>query len=147
MTKADFERQKNFVKDLAGNFEFGPNAAQFGVITYSTGAQLDITLSQYKTSASFAQRVNSIKHAGIVFFFSFLFACLKQTKKHYTFSCFCFLRASATFLWPRGTSSAIKIISKAYSSMRISLFPYAKLMKWHNRHFSWLFRMRGANTL
>ena len=80
VTKADFERQKNFVKDLAGNFEFGPNAAQFGVITYSTGAQLDITLSQYKTSALFAQRVNSIKHAGIVFFFSFLFACLKQTK-------------------------------------------------------------------
>ncbi|XP_068676816.1 uncharacterized protein [Montipora foliosa] len=64
VSKADFERQKNFVKDLADHFEFGPNAAQFGVITYSTGAQLDITLSQYKTSASFAQRVNSIKHAG-----------------------------------------------------------------------------------
>ena len=34
--KDEFTKEKNFVKALAGNFQIGPNAAQFGVITYST---------------------------------------------------------------------------------------------------------------
>lgn len=65
VSKTEFEEQKNFVKNLAGRFELGPNAAQMGVITYSTGAQLDITLNQFKDTNSFVQRVNSIKRAGI----------------------------------------------------------------------------------
>lgn len=65
VSQTEFEEQKNFVKKLAGRFELGPNAAQMGVITYSTGAQLDITLNQFKDTASFVQRVNSIKRAGI----------------------------------------------------------------------------------
>lgn len=65
VTKGDFELQKNFVKALAGHFQFGPSAAQFGVITFSSAAYLDITLSKYKDPASFSQGVNEIRHAGI----------------------------------------------------------------------------------
>ena len=65
VSKGDFELQKNFVKALAGHFQFGSSAAQFGVITFSTDAYLDITLSEYKDPASFSQGVNDINHAGI----------------------------------------------------------------------------------
>jgi len=67
VSNSDFERQKNFVKALAGHFQFGPSAAQFGVISFSTGAQLDITLNRYSDTASFGRGVNTIKHAGIVY--------------------------------------------------------------------------------
>ncbi|KAJ7357802.1 behavioral response to pain [Desmophyllum pertusum] len=62
--KVDFERQKNFLKALAGHFQFGPGAAQFGVITFSTGAHMDIALNKYRDLASFARGVNAIRHAG-----------------------------------------------------------------------------------
>ena len=61
---SDFERQKNFVKSLAGHFQFSPTAAQFGVITFSTKAQLDITLNKYSTVSSFQRGVSAIKYGG-----------------------------------------------------------------------------------
>ncbi|CAH3183434.1 unnamed protein product [Porites evermanni] len=64
VSKADFEQQKNFVKALAGHFQFGPSASQFGVITFSTNAKLDITLNRYKDAASFQRGVNTISHEG-----------------------------------------------------------------------------------
>ena len=69
LNKDDFKRQKSFVKALARHFQFGPNAAQFGVITFSTGAQLDITLNRYGDAASFGKGVNRIRHAGIASFY------------------------------------------------------------------------------
>ena len=66
--KEDFERQKNFVKALAGHFQLGPSAAQFGVITFSTNAQLDITLNKYHDLGSFQRGVSAIRHAGVVIF-------------------------------------------------------------------------------
>ena len=68
VSKDDFERQKSFVKALAGHFQFGPDGAQFGVITFSSGAQLDITLNRYGDTASFGEGVNRIRHAGIAYF-------------------------------------------------------------------------------
>ena len=62
---ADFERQKNFVKALAGHFQFGPSAAQFGIISFSTRAQLDISLNKYRDLGSFQRGVSAIRHAGI----------------------------------------------------------------------------------
>ena len=69
VSKDDFERQKSFVKALAGHFQFGSDGAQFGVITFSSGAQLDITLNRYGDTASFGEGVNRIRHGGIAYFF------------------------------------------------------------------------------
>ena len=67
VSKADFEQQQNFVKALAGHFQFGPSASQFGVITFSTNAKLDITLNRYGDAASFQKGVNTISHEGILY--------------------------------------------------------------------------------
>lgn len=61
----EFEKEKNFVKALAGHFQFGPSAAQFGVVTYSTGSQLDIALNRYRDLASFQRGVSAIRYHGI----------------------------------------------------------------------------------
>lgn len=61
----EFEREKNFVKGLADHFQLGPRATQFGVITFSTQAQLDIMLNQYSSLSSFQSGVNKIKYKGI----------------------------------------------------------------------------------
>lgn len=60
----EFEKEKNFVKALAGHFQFGPSAAQFGVVTYSTGSQLDIALNRYRDLASFQRGVSAIRYHG-----------------------------------------------------------------------------------
>ncbi len=65
VSTADFERQKNFVKSLAGHFQFGPSAAQFGIISFSTGAQLDIALNKYRNLGLFQRGVSAIRHAGM----------------------------------------------------------------------------------
>ena len=65
LSKGDFTKEKNFVKALAGHFQFGPSAAQFGVITYSTGSQLDIALNRYRDLASFQRGVSAIIYHGI----------------------------------------------------------------------------------
>lgn len=67
VSKADFEQQKNFVKALAGHFQFGPSASQFGVITFSTNAKLDITLNRYGDASPFQRGVNAISHEGILY--------------------------------------------------------------------------------
>ena len=63
--KEEFEKEKNFVKALAGHFQFAPSAAQFGVITYSTGSKLDIALNRYRDLASFQRGVSGIRYHGI----------------------------------------------------------------------------------
>ena len=65
VSKDDFTKEKNFVMALAGHFQFGPSAAQFGVITYSTGSQLDIALNRYRDLASFQRGVSAIIYKGI----------------------------------------------------------------------------------
>lgn len=61
----DFTREKDFVKAWAGHCQFGPSAAQFGVITFSTGSQLDIAFNKYRDLASFQRGVNAIRYIGI----------------------------------------------------------------------------------
>ena len=61
----DFTREKDFVAALADGFSnFGPNGVQMGVITYSTGADLDIKLSRHSTKASFMTAVKKIRQRG-----------------------------------------------------------------------------------
>ena len=61
----EFTKEKNFVTALAGHFQFGPSAAQFGVITYSTKVRLHITLNRYRDLASFQGGVSAIPYTGI----------------------------------------------------------------------------------
>lgn len=61
----EFTKEKNFVNALAGHFQFGPSAAQFGVITYSSGSKLDIALNRYRDLASFQRGVSAIEYYGI----------------------------------------------------------------------------------
>ena len=64
MSEKDFGRQKNFVTQLASRFQLGPKAAQFGIVTFSTQAQLDIPLNRYGDLASFERGVNAINRTG-----------------------------------------------------------------------------------
>ena len=60
----EFDKEKNFVNALAGQFQFGSSAAQFGVITYSSGSKLDIALNRYRDLASFQRGVSAIQYQG-----------------------------------------------------------------------------------
>ena len=64
--KDEYKKEKDFVKALANHFQFGPSAAQFGVITFSTDAKLDITLNKHTDVASFGRGVDNIGYAGAV---------------------------------------------------------------------------------
>ena len=63
--KDEFTKEKTFVKALAEHFQFGPSAARFGVISYSTGSQLDIAFNRYHDLASFQRGVSAIQYKGI----------------------------------------------------------------------------------
>ena len=65
VSSVDFTREKDFVAALANSFSnFGPNGVQMGVITFSTGAYLDIKLNKHSTKESFMAAVRNIKQNG-----------------------------------------------------------------------------------
>lgn len=43
----------SFVSSVTERFEFGPDRAQFGVVTFSSSVSLDIPLGRHSTSSSF----------------------------------------------------------------------------------------------
>lgn len=58
----DFQKQKDFIIDLANGFtNFGPNGIQMAIISYSTNANLDIKLNQYSNKMQFISAVRKIK--------------------------------------------------------------------------------------
>lgn len=58
----DWEREKDFVNQLVNGFQnYGPAGVQFGVISYSTGADLDIKLNQYSRKQDFISAIGRIK--------------------------------------------------------------------------------------
>ncbi|XP_031574613.1 uncharacterized protein LOC116308348 isoform X2 [Actinia tenebrosa] len=59
----DWVREKNFVKDLSDHFEFGQKAAQIGVISFSTRANMDIQLNSNNNGNSFKKAVDRIRQA------------------------------------------------------------------------------------
>ena len=67
---ADFGREKNFVKQLAGSFQLGPHAAQVGVITFGTNARLDIPLNRHRNLQSFYKGIDSIRQEGSLTLFA-----------------------------------------------------------------------------
>lgn len=63
VSSGDWEQEKNFVKELPDHFKFGPNGAQFGVISFSTHAHMDIQLNSYSNAAGFKRAVGNIRQA------------------------------------------------------------------------------------
>ncbi|XP_048582331.1 uncharacterized protein LOC5506315 isoform X2 [Nematostella vectensis] len=60
----DFTKEKEFVKDLVRHFQIGGQYAQFGVISFSTHAHLDIALNSHSSVGSLQQAVSHIRQAG-----------------------------------------------------------------------------------
>jgi len=63
VSAGDWQQEQNFVKELPNHFKFGSSGAQFGVISFSTDADLDIQLNSHSNAASFKQAVDRIKQA------------------------------------------------------------------------------------
>ena len=61
----DFRRQKEFVAALAKSFNnFGPNGVRMGLITFSSGANIDIKLNQYSEKYGFMAAVRNVRQTG-----------------------------------------------------------------------------------
>ncbi|GAB1606666.1 hypothetical protein Ahia01_000949200 [Argonauta hians] len=58
----DYRKQLKFVSKLADSFEIGPNDVQVGVITYSTRANLDISLNRYKSKKNLKNAILAIPY-------------------------------------------------------------------------------------
>ena len=57
----DFKKEKNFVAAMANGFgNYGPDGIQMGVISFSTDAQVDIKMNQYRYKQDFVNAVNRI---------------------------------------------------------------------------------------
>lgn len=58
----DFENIKDYVRNFAGSFEFGSDAAQFGVVSFSYSANVDIPLGT--SSADFFSTLDGLTLQG-----------------------------------------------------------------------------------
>ena len=65
VSSEDFEREKNFVNNIAGHFRIGRDAAQFGIISYSDGATLDIKLNEFSDLSHLQYAISTIPQQGI----------------------------------------------------------------------------------
>ena len=57
----NFNKMLQFVKDVASNFDIGPNDVQVGVDTFSTSFNSEFTLGQYGTKTDVANAVDQIQ--------------------------------------------------------------------------------------
>jgi hypothetical protein len=80
----DWVKEKKFVKDLSGHFKFGPNAAQLGVISFSTNADLDIQLNSNTNLNSFQRAVDKIWKPARESVASFAGVLSVKEDRHYT---------------------------------------------------------------
>ncbi|GFO24025.1 LOW QUALITY PROTEIN: collagen alpha-5(vi) chain [Plakobranchus ocellatus] len=62
--QANFDKMLQFVKNIANDFNIGPNDVQVGVDTYSTGFDHEFTLKQNNNKASLQSSVTSITYTG-----------------------------------------------------------------------------------
>lgn len=53
---------KNFVREVIRNFDVGPQAAQFGIITFSNGVAEEIRLNQYHDKNQLMNAVSNLRH-------------------------------------------------------------------------------------
>lgn len=60
--RSNFQKEKEFVKEVASTFKMGPDQSQIAVISYSDEAQIDIKFGEYSNVNDFNAAVDSVKH-------------------------------------------------------------------------------------
>jgi len=60
--KNEYQKEKDFLKRIAGAFDIGPDRSRAGVVTFSEEAKLSIKLSDTKDISSFNAAVDAIPH-------------------------------------------------------------------------------------
>ena len=63
VSEEDFDKQKAYVKNITGHFQFGPLDTRVGVIKYGSTADLEIDFDSYQTLDDFNQAVDGIPYA------------------------------------------------------------------------------------
>jgi len=64
ITQEEFQKEKQFVINLAKSFKVSPDYTRAGAIVYSNTAQLSIPLGKHSTIAHFTSAVNSLPYMG-----------------------------------------------------------------------------------
>ena len=62
ISKSNFRKEKDFVKEVASTFKLGPGQSQLAVMSYSDDAQIDIRFGEYSNTNDFNAAVDSVKH-------------------------------------------------------------------------------------
>lgn len=62
ISRRNFQKEKDFVKEVASTFKMGPDQSQIAVISYSDDAQIDVKFGQYSNVNDFNAAVDSVKH-------------------------------------------------------------------------------------
>ena len=63
VTEEDFQRQKEFIREIVGEFPVGPEKSLVGVIKYGTGANVEIRFSDYTDEKMLLERVDRLQHS------------------------------------------------------------------------------------
>lgn len=62
ISRRNFKRELQFVKEVASTFKMGPNQSQIAVISYSDDAQVDIRFGEYSNVNDFNAAVDRVRH-------------------------------------------------------------------------------------
>ena len=60
--KNDYQKEKDFIKRIAREFDIAPDSSRAGVVTYSSDARLSIKLTDHTDISSFNAAVDAIPH-------------------------------------------------------------------------------------
>lgn len=64
ITRTNFDKQLNFVRDFAKQYIIGPNNIQVGVATFSTSVQEQIRLNQYSSAPALLAAISAVSQDG-----------------------------------------------------------------------------------
>lgn len=62
VTPSDFEKQKQFIKNILAQFPVGPEKTQAGIIKYSQKAEIELNFNEFETEKDLSNAVDGIKH-------------------------------------------------------------------------------------
>ena len=60
--RSDFQKQKNFVKEIVKSFGLAPDHSQAAIVLFSTSASVQARFGQYATTEEFAKAVDALRH-------------------------------------------------------------------------------------
>ena len=62
IARRNFQKEKDFVKEVASTFKMGPDQSQIAVISYSDHARIDIKFGDYSNVNDFNAAVDKVAH-------------------------------------------------------------------------------------